>query len=243
MTTKTMRVLRRITATAVLGSATNVVVNLATEWKTNWWAWLGVVTLTVISIPVSLWLNQRPIRTDSALDADDGSVGANVYLHPKNGGIASTSVKNIHQDYYGTVGSRTAASGSPAASTAKPPLFHFHRIWRRPLITTAIVALLAISAIVTFRLTGPTAEHPLATGLEPAMGLIHDDCMQVTAHNARVFTDPQSDQTWTTWTTGTEFWADPNTSMLHRYRTILSNGSQGWITANPHWVTAASDCA
>jgi hypothetical protein len=237
-----MRVLAPITTTAVVGSATNVAVNLATEWKTNWWAWLLVVTLTVISIPVSLWLDQRPTRTDSAQDTDDALVDANVYLHPKNGDIASTSVENMHQHYHGAVGSRTAAPDSPAASTTKPPLFHFHRIRRRPLTTAAIVAL-AISAIVTFRLTGPAAEHPLATGLEPAMGLIHDDCMQVTAHNVRVFTDPQSDQTWTTWTTGTEFWADPNTSTLHRYRTTLSNGSQGWITANPHWVTTANDCA
>ena len=243
MTTKSMRVLAPITATALVGSATNVVVNLATEWKTNWWAWLGVFTLTVISIPVSLWLDQRPTRTGSALDADNASVGNNVYIHPKSRGIASTPVENVRQHYYGTVGSRTAAPDNPALSTAKPTLHHFHRIRRRPLITTAIVALLAISAIVTFRLTGPAGEHPLATGLEPAMDLTHDDCMQVTAHNVRVFTDPQSDQTWTTWTTGTAFWADPNTSTLHRYRTTLSNGSQGWITANPHWVTTASNCA
>jgi hypothetical protein len=236
-----MRVLAPITATALVGSATNVVVNLATEWKTNWWAWLGVVTLTVISIPVSLWLDQRPTRTDSALGVDDASLGANVSIHPKNGGIAP--VEKVHQHYYGTVGSRTAAPDSPALSTAKPPIYYFYRTRRRPLITAAIVALLVISAIVTFRLTGLAAEHPLATGLEPAMSLVHDDCMQVTAHNVRVFTDPQSDQTWTAWTTGTEFWADPNTSTLHRYRTTLINGSQGWITANPHWVTAASDCA
>ncbi len=243
MTTKPVRVLGRITMAALVGSATNVAVNLATEWKTNWWAWLGVVTLTVISIPVSLWLDQRPTRSGSALGADDALVGNNVYIQPRNARTASPPVENMHQHYYGTVGSRTAPPDSPALSTAKPPLQHYHRIRRRPLLTTAIVALLAISAIVTFQLTGPAAEHPLATGLEPAMGLIRDDCMQVTAHNVRVFTDPQSDQTWTAWTTGTEFWADPNTSTLHRYRTTLSNGSQGWITANPHWVTAASDCA
>lgn len=243
MTTKMMRVLAPITATALVGSATNVLVNLATAWKTNWWAWLGVAMLTMISIPVSLWLDQRPTRTDSALGADDAPVGANAYLHTKNGDIAFTPLENMHQHYYGTVASRTAASDSPARSTAKPPLHHLGRIRRRPLLTTAIVTLLAITGVVTSQLTGPPAEPPLATGLEPAMGLIHDDCLQVTAHNVRVFTDPQSDQTWTTWTTGTEFWADPNTSMLHRYRTTLSNGSQGWITANPHWVTAASNCA
>jgi hypothetical protein len=243
VTTKPMRVLAPITATALVGSATNVAVNLATEWKTNWWAWLGVVTLTVISIPISLWLDQRPTRTDSALGAHAALVDTNVYTPIKNRGTASAPTGSAQRYYYGTVGLRAAAPDSPALSTAKPLLHHYHRIRRRPLVTTAIVALLAVSAIVTFRLAGPAAEHPLATGVEPAMGLIHDDCMQVTAHNVRVFTDPQSDQTWTSWTTGTEFWADPNTSALHRYRTTLSNGSQGWITANPHWVTAASDCA
>ncbi|PZS22983.1 MAG: hypothetical protein DLM61_24860 [Pseudonocardiales bacterium] len=46
-------------ATAVLTSAIAVVINLATEWKTNPWAWLGVVGLTVLSAAVSLWLAHR----------------------------------------------------------------------------------------------------------------------------------------------------------------------------------------
>lgn len=40
--------------TAVATSTLAVVVNLATEWKTNPWAWLGVGVLTVISAAVSL---------------------------------------------------------------------------------------------------------------------------------------------------------------------------------------------
>ncbi|MGH3936674.1 MAG: hypothetical protein ACRDS1_17115 [Pseudonocardiaceae bacterium] len=47
------------TATAFLTSAIAVVINLATEWKTNLWVWLGVVGLTVLSAVVSLWLAHR----------------------------------------------------------------------------------------------------------------------------------------------------------------------------------------
>jgi hypothetical protein len=53
------RVVVPTAATAVLTSAIAVVINFATEWKTNPWAWLGVVGLTVVSAAVSLWLAYR----------------------------------------------------------------------------------------------------------------------------------------------------------------------------------------
>jgi hypothetical protein len=242
VTTKTMWVIAPIATTAVVSSALAVVVDLATQSKTNWWAWVGVVALTVISIPVSLWQYQRSTRADSALGAEDAQVGDNIYIHTKNGGVAATRIENMHQHYYGIFAPRSMAPDNPVLSTTKTPLLHSRLIRWRVLLTSAIVVLLAVSAIVTFRLSGAAVEHPLATGLEPANGLVRSQCMQVTAHNVRVFTDPQSAQTWTTWTTGTKFWADTDTSALHRYRTTLSNGSQGWITANPHWITTASNC-
>lgn len=106
-----------------------------------------------------------------------------------------------------------------------------------------IGALLAVSSVVVgFWPTGPAAEHAPATDLGPAIWLVRSRCMQVTAGDVRVFTDSTSNQTMTTWPTGTRFWADPDTNTLHRYRTTLRNGSHGWITANPRWVTSAIDC-
>jgi hypothetical protein len=51
--------------------------------------------------------------------------------------------------------------------------------------------------------------------------------MQVIAHGVRVFTDAEGEQAWTTWTTGTHFWADPVTNTLYRNRTTLRNGNHG----------------
>ncbi|HEX2300200.1 MAG TPA: hypothetical protein VHH34_17100 [Pseudonocardiaceae bacterium] len=46
-----------VTTTLTCGIA--IVVNLATEWKTNGWAWLTVGVLTLMSAATSLWLLRR----------------------------------------------------------------------------------------------------------------------------------------------------------------------------------------
>ncbi|GGP48424.1 hypothetical protein GCM10010185_20620 [Saccharothrix coeruleofusca] len=52
------------TATGVLASATGVVVNLATELKTSWWAWAVVALLTAVGVLVALLAQpaERPGR-------------------------------------------------------------------------------------------------------------------------------------------------------------------------------------
>lgn len=50
---------------AIVGTGINVAVNVATNWKTNPWAWLAVAALTVISWAVSLWLYRNRQATDS----------------------------------------------------------------------------------------------------------------------------------------------------------------------------------
>lgn len=55
-----------ITAVAVIGSALAVVVNLATEWKTNLWVWAGVAGVTCAAAGASWWLHraQNPSSGD-----------------------------------------------------------------------------------------------------------------------------------------------------------------------------------
>ncbi|MBV9314276.1 MAG: hypothetical protein JO100_11205 [Pseudonocardia sp.] len=47
-------------ATAVVGSGVAVVINLATEWKTNPWAWIVVGVLTLLAMVLALWLASGP---------------------------------------------------------------------------------------------------------------------------------------------------------------------------------------
>ncbi|QTR01278.1 hypothetical protein J7S33_17560 [Saccharothrix algeriensis] len=50
-----MRVVVPTLVVAAVSSGLAVVINLATEWKTNPWAWVGVVVLTLAAAGVSLW--------------------------------------------------------------------------------------------------------------------------------------------------------------------------------------------
>jgi hypothetical protein len=53
------RIVTPTAATAVTTSAIAVVINLATEWKTNLLAWLAVGVLTILSSLISLWFYRR----------------------------------------------------------------------------------------------------------------------------------------------------------------------------------------
>jgi hypothetical protein len=53
------RVVVPTVATAVVSSAVAIVVNLATEWKTNPWAWVGVGMLTLVAAVLAVWLACR----------------------------------------------------------------------------------------------------------------------------------------------------------------------------------------
>ncbi|GLY50083.1 hypothetical protein [Lentzea sp. NBRC 102530] len=52
----TRRVITPTIAMAVVLSGTAITINLATDWKTNLWAWLGVFALTAATAAVSYWL-------------------------------------------------------------------------------------------------------------------------------------------------------------------------------------------
>ena len=65
-------------ATAVVGSGVATVINLATEWKTNVWAWVAVAVLTLLAAGLSLWLACRSETTTPAAPpavSQSGSVG------------------------------------------------------------------------------------------------------------------------------------------------------------------------
>jgi hypothetical protein len=219
--------------TALVSSALAVMVNLATEWETSGWAWLAVAALTMISGGLS-WRHQRQTRTESSPGAEGASAGGTVHIGTTESGVVgAVRIENLHQHYY-----RARAAALDDLSSAAPGRR------RRLLMVVMVIGALLVAGggAVGFWLTGRVGEQALVTDLAPASGLVHSNCMQVTGKNVRVFTDPYGEQTWTMWTTGTRFWVDPDTSGLHRYRTTLRNGSQGWVGANPQWVASASDC-
>jgi hypothetical protein len=59
-------------ATAVSGSAVAVAVNLATEFKTNFWAWVAVVVATALVAAVAMWLDHRRNAEAAPLSLDHG---------------------------------------------------------------------------------------------------------------------------------------------------------------------------
>ena len=69
-------------AAAVVSSALAVVVNLATEWKANPWAWIAVALLTILTYAVTLAMSDsrrtgthHPITTVQDQKIGDGSIG------------------------------------------------------------------------------------------------------------------------------------------------------------------------
>jgi hypothetical protein len=72
-------------AAAVVTSGGGVAVNLATEWKTNPWAWAAVGVITVLAAVVAQWLALRqspglpigggPSVTDAVIGRDNIQIG------------------------------------------------------------------------------------------------------------------------------------------------------------------------
>lgn len=110
MVTSSVRIVALTAASALVGSAVAAAVNLATEWKTSWWALLAVVALTVISGGVSLWLYRRQAHANSSLGAGGVSVGGNVGT--LNYYVAAASVAATDTT------PRDASSPQPALSTS-----------------------------------------------------------------------------------------------------------------------------
>jgi hypothetical protein len=105
---------------------------------------------------------------------------------------------------------------------------------RWPLIISLIGVLAGLVAGGTYLISRPAPT-------DPGRGTGADRCMQVVARNTRVFVAQDSKETWTTWTTGTKFWADTEIQNS-RYRTPLHNGRDGWITSNSKYVSPAHGC-
>ncbi|MDQ3054544.1 MAG: hypothetical protein M3R66_12255 [Actinomycetota bacterium] len=67
-------------ATAVVMSVTAVVINLATEWKWNFWAWVAVAAATALVAGVTVW---RDRRSSAAGPSDDEGAGGQVVDHSR----------------------------------------------------------------------------------------------------------------------------------------------------------------
>jgi uncharacterized membrane protein len=70
---------------AMLTSVLAVVVNLATEWKANLWAWLVVVVTTALVAVASLWLDHRrgasgSVRPVGGQVVNNSAIGSNVQV-------------------------------------------------------------------------------------------------------------------------------------------------------------------
>ncbi|MGH3568805.1 MAG: hypothetical protein ACRDRH_22815 [Pseudonocardia sp.] len=76
-------------ATAVVSSGVAVVVNLATEWGTNVWAWAAVVVLTLVAAALSLWLARRSDASTRPGVSMSGSVGRDNIQLGQVGGSAT----------------------------------------------------------------------------------------------------------------------------------------------------------
>jgi hypothetical protein len=52
---------------AVATSGLGVLVNFATDWKTDVWAWVGVALITMLIAGVTLWLARRQTQRDDGV--------------------------------------------------------------------------------------------------------------------------------------------------------------------------------
>lgn len=75
------RAVRRVVAptvvTAVVMSATAVVINFATEWTSSLWAWLAVALMTALVAAAALWSEHRH-ATAAGASAEDTASGQSV---------------------------------------------------------------------------------------------------------------------------------------------------------------------
>jgi hypothetical protein len=69
---------------AALSSAGAVAVNLATEWKSNPWAWLAVVLTTALVAAAALWLDHRKNDQGETQRPGGGQVVNNSTIHGPN---------------------------------------------------------------------------------------------------------------------------------------------------------------
>lgn len=67
-------------ATAVVSSVTAVVINFATEWTWNPWAWVAVAAATALGAAVMAW---RDHRSSAAGPSNDQGAGGQVVDHAR----------------------------------------------------------------------------------------------------------------------------------------------------------------
>lgn len=180
-----------------------------------WWVMVGG-TLGAVALVVALLL-----RSSSTPEAASGSVtsSANTVTH-----VAPTSTppqtSTSTSSTTSTSPSAPAPSSAPTDNTSQQPATAPPSIVDAPVQSTHV----------------DTDPGPVASG---------GHCKKVDAGDIRVFKDPNSnEQSWTTWPKGTYFWIEPGEGTTDRYRTVLRNGSYGWVTKNSQYVVdaAPSDC-
>ncbi len=163
MVTSPVRIVAPTAAFVAVGSAVAAAVNLATEWKTSWWAWLAVVALTVISGGVSLWLYRRQAHANSSLGAGGVSVGIgtlNYYVAAASAAATDTTSRDV-----------------PSPQPALPTSVSGRRDHRRRRLQQVLAIAVAGVAYPTYLLLSPPARGGQENADRPtssAMSAGHD---------------------------------------------------------------------
>jgi hypothetical protein len=140
--------------TALVGTALAVIINLATEWKNNLWAWLIVALLTVGSAVVSLWLYRRQLDHSAADEASldqstsDTLVEA-VQTTTTSAGRDVATTGNVSGPVYGDVTMTSGHSGL--------------RLGLLAVSIIAVVAIIAIAVVPSVRTNGSAVGGPVAS--------------------------------------------------------------------------------
>ncbi|MBB5953746.1 transcriptional regulator with XRE-family HTH domain [Saccharothrix tamanrassetensis] len=123
-------------------------------------------------------------------------------------------------------------AATPPPRTDDAPAVRRHR-W--PLVTGTLVA--AAAVVAALLLIRPWSRSGSETSGDGDMR-----CMEVVARDIRVFRSADSDEAWTNWPQGTKFRADTRNRTDKRYRTVLPDGRDGWVTADSKFIRAAQNC-
>jgi hypothetical protein len=98
-----VRVVLPILATTVVSTVVAVSVNVATDGRSNVWAWIAVLVATALSAAVTLWLWRRTNHPTSVSDAGstvdrrpDGSVSITDSNFEDSTAIQGSGTQHIH---------------------------------------------------------------------------------------------------------------------------------------------------
>lgn len=194
-----------------------------TEWKQRWAELAGAQPSPRTATP-------SPPADPTHPDAGPPRTGRQDTT-PPTGPSASGSAGGRPEDPTAGTGPVTA---EPAGQRSRP-------VRRRgPVVAAAVLvgALAAVALWVGARSGGPDPEDARPAARPDLVAT----CRVVTARDITVFTSARGEESWTSWPTGTRFWAEPDAGPGGRLRTPLRNGRQGWVTAEERYVRPATGC-